>query len=52
VAASVSASAARSAWLKYGVSGQAASVKVRSSGSPAAFSSRECISAKTAQPLI
>jgi hypothetical protein len=52
VAASVRASAARSASLKYGVSRQVASVKMRWSGSPAAFSSRECMSAQTAQPLI
>ena len=52
VTASVSASAARSASLKYGVSRQAATAKSRSSGSPACLSSRACMSTQTPQPLI
>ena len=52
MAASVSASAARSASLKYEASRHAASVKMRSSGSPSALSSRECMSQHTLQPLI
>jgi Sigma-70 region 2 len=52
VAASVSARAARSASLKYGASRQAPTMKIRSSSSPAAFSSRECMSRHTLHPLI
>ncbi|HEX3511769.1 MAG TPA: hypothetical protein VHT27_11800 [Solirubrobacteraceae bacterium] len=52
MADSVSASAARSASLKYDASRHAASVLIRASGSPAAFSSRECMSTHTLHPLI
>src|SRR5262249_12633063 len=49
---SVSANAARSASVKYGVSRHAATAKMRLSLSPASFSSRECMSTHTLQPLI
>jgi hypothetical protein len=52
VTVSVSDSAERSASLKCGVSRQAATVKMRSSGSPACFSARACMSTQTPQPLI
>src|SRR5262249_50552401 len=50
--ASVRASAARSASLKYGASRHAATVKRRSSVSPACLISRACMSTHTPQPLI
>jgi len=52
VVASVSASAARSAALKYGVSRQAATVWMRSLLSPACASSRVWMSTHTLQLLI
>src|SRR3954467_6078471 len=51
VAASVSASAARSASVKYGDSRHAATPKSRSSLSPALRSSAACMSTQTLQPL-
>jgi hypothetical protein len=52
VSDSVSASAARSASVKYGASRHAATVNSRSSVSPACFMKRACMSTHTLQPLI
>src|SRR3989442_1681598 len=52
VPASATASAARSASLKYGDSRHEATPQIRSSGSPASRSSRLCMSTQKLQPLI